>query len=480
MVDLSRASHPADSDGRHRLRRWQFGTAGILTAGYGAFYLCRMNLSVAGAMPGFTPGVISEYEFGLLGTVGTLVYAFGKLLNGLTADFLGGRRLFLIGLFGAAGLTVGATLDPRIGVALVTLAVILFGAYVGGALLVVGLAVACGFAIWFWPGSIFLSLLAFWMATRYVQSGGWPALVKVSSHWFDYHWHGSVMGVISLSYLVGDFLAKAYLGFFADDSDWRTIYYLAAGATVLFALMPLLLLREKPVDLGLPEPLANPENLYGPEGNVDRPAGFFDILGPFLRSLAFWMVLLMSFGLTFIRETLNYWLPHLLREVSGSPGRAILGAAVFPFGGAISVLAAGYLSDVVAGGNRARIILPGLVLATLSMMGLAFFGERQSYWVVVALVGLSAVFLIGPYSFLAGVIALDLGGKHGSSTASGIIDSVGYAGGSVAGIGIAALLGVGENGQQLVFQALFGAALVSALAAGVYLWRMGGLRRESA
>ncbi len=41
--------------------------------------------------------------------------------------------------------------------------------------------------------------------------------------------------------------------------------------------------------------------------------------------------------------------------------------------------------------------------------------------------------LMGPYSYLAGAIALDFGAKRGSATACGIIDGVGYLGGVLAG-----------------------------------------------
>jgi OPA family glycerol-3-phosphate transporter-like MFS transporter len=53
-------------------------------------------------------------------------------------------------------------------------------------------------------------------------------------------------------------------------------------------------------------------------------------------------------------------------------------------------------------------------------------------WPVI-LVALVAFLILGPYSFLAGAMALDFGGKHGSGTASGLIDGAGYLGGVLAG-----------------------------------------------
>jgi sugar phosphate permease len=57
----------------------------------------------------------------------------------------------------------------------------------------------------------------------------------------------------------------------------------------------------------------------------------------------------------------------------------------------------------------------------------------------VGLVTLVGFLMIGPYSYFAGAIALDLGGKRGSATTSGIIDGVGYLGGVLAGDSIARL-----------------------------------------
>ena len=47
--------------------------------------------------------------------------------------------------------------------------------------------------------------------------------------------------------------------------------------------------------------------------------------------------------------------------------------------------------------------------------------------------------VIGPYSYLAGAMALDFGGKQAAATSSGIIDGVGYLGGVLSGDAVARL-----------------------------------------
>ena len=75
--------------------------------------------------------------------------------------------------------------------------------------------------------------------------------------------------------------------------------------------------------------------------------------------------------------------------------------------------------------------------------------------------------LIGPYSYLAGAISLDFGGKQGASTASGFIDGLGYLGGMLAGDGMARVsVTYGWSGAFLTLAAV---ALLSSAVAVVFL-----------
>ncbi len=84
------------------------------------------------------------------------------------------------------------------------------------------------------------------------------------------------------------------------------------------------------------------------------------------------------------------------------------------------------------------------------------------------LVGLVGFLMLGPYSYLAGAISLDLGGKQGGATACGLIDGVGYLGGILAG-GSVARLSV-EYGWHGGFKAPAGGALLSSVGAAMFLY----------
>jgi OPA family glycerol-3-phosphate transporter-like MFS transporter len=75
--------------------------------------------------------------------------------------------------------------------------------------------------------------------------------------------------------------------------------------------------------------------------------------------------------------------------------------------------------------------------------------------------------MIGLYSYLAGAISLDFGGKQGSATASGLIDGAGYLGGVLAGNGVARISVIW--GWKGAFASLAGVAVLSIVASAVYL-----------
>ena len=151
-----------------RLYGWQMLTLLLLLFGYSGYYLCRSNFSVALPMianqltrRGLSSD-IARIRLGTIASLGVAAYAIGKFFLGGMADFVGGKRNFLIGM--------------------------------GGSVL---------FTLLFTAGGIPFFTLA-WIGNRVVQSTGWAGVVKITSRWFSYSSYGAAMGVISLSYLFGD------------------------------------------------------------------------------------------------------------------------------------------------------------------------------------------------------------------------------------------------------------------------------------
>ena len=419
----------------HTRRRtfWQVLTVTLLVTGYTGYYVCRSNFSVTKPMiiaelgtQGFDQD-LATIHLGTIASLGTLAYALGKFVSGGIGDFLGGRRNFLGGMIGAVLFTI------------------LFA--LGGGLPIFTLA---------------------WVGNRLVQSLGWVGMVKITSRWFAFSTYGTAMGFISLSYLFGDAIGRKLMEWLiASDYQWREVFYAAAGILLVLFLLNSVLLKDSPIQVGEPEPEPSPANLFGPQGNDPAPAGLANLLRPLLTSRTFWLVCLLSLGFTALRETFNDWTPTVLHQAFGLDNAAAAGqSAHFPFWGGCSVVLAGFLSDRLGRGGRAGIILVGLLATTmaLAVLGLVDFGGSKGWPVgVVALIGFV---MLGPYSYLAGALALDFGGKQGSATASGIIDGIGYLGGMLAGAPVARL--AVAYGWQGAFAALAGMGGLTSIAAVLF------------
>lgn len=423
--------------GATSLRRWQGFTLALMVTGYAGYYLCRSNLSVT--LPAIAEDLrarglaqdlnTAKDQLGWVVSLGTIGYALGKFAAGSLTDLLGGRRNYLIGMTGAVVCTLLFTLG----------------------------------------GSVPVFTLI-WFLNRLVQSLGWPGMIKITSRWFPHSRYGTVMALVSLSFLFGDAAARQFMGLLiASGLTWRSVFCVTAGVLATLWLINLKLIHESPGELGLPEPCTNPANLFGALGEDPQPDAAGPLWVTLLRSPAFWMVCLLSLGITMLRETFSNWTPTYLVEGIGlSQGDAARHSALFPFFGGISVILAGVLGDRFGRGTRALIILVGTMLAglVLGTLGAANFSGRT--FEALVLVSIVAFLLIGPYSYLAGAISLDFGGKRGGATACGIIDGVGYLFGGVVAGKVVATLSVAV-GWQGVFNVLAIVAFMTSLAAAFFL-----------
>ena len=89
-------------------------------------------------------------------------------------------------------------------------------------------------------------------------------MVKISSKWFSYASYGTVMGIISLSYLFGDAASRYFMGFLIHRGvGWRGVFLIAGGTLGFLFLLNLIFLKESRAQLGFAEPEVNPLNLFG-------------------------------------------------------------------------------------------------------------------------------------------------------------------------------------------------------------------------
>ena len=421
---------------KQRITGWHVLTISLLALGYSGYYFCRSDYSIAlplilaEQVKHGADAHVAEIRLGSIASLGVLSYAIGKFPSGAIADRFGGRRNFLGGMTGSILFTL---------------------------LFMVG-------------GGFPLFTLA-WIGNRFVQSLGWAGLVKVTSRWFSYSTYGGVMAILSLSYLFGDAISRGVMSLLlAHGMGWRGLFLAGAGLLSVLLIFNLIFLRESPDAYKLSLPEENPLNLFSGTSDSSKHPSTATIFRTLLSSSAFWLVCLLSLGTTLLRETFNLWTPMYFTQVVGmSNAQAASGSALFPLFGGFSVLLAGFLSDSLGAEGRSRILFAGLSLCVLALAGLAHVPMHAPRLLPLVLVAAVAFLLIGPYSYLAGAMSLDFGGKEGGATASGLIDGVGYLAGVLSGNGMAHI--AVTYGWQTMFLVLAGVAASSSAVAGIALWQ---------
>jgi sugar phosphate permease len=387
----------------------------ILIVGYVGVYLCRKNLSVA--VPLLQEHFqASKAQVGAIASVGTLTYAIGKVVNGPLVDRLGGRlglllSLLVVAIFGAAGA--------------------------------------------FAPGIAVLSVL--YGVNRFAGSASWGAMLKLVPTWFGPARTGTAVGILSLSYVGGSAIATLLAArIVTSGGGWRAVMGLPAAVLAVILVVCFFTVRAGP--RAAPSAAAAPAD---DDGRRSPP------VGPALAKLfvrpQFLATCALSFTLTLLRESFNTWSFDFLVSIQGghpSVMTAGLQSTGFDLAGGVSILAAGVAYDRVRPDRRRWLMAGCLGALSIVVASLAPVGAKSTAGAT-ALVALVGLLVYGPYSLLAGALAIESGGKEAAATAAGIIDGIGYVAGALAGSALGKLLDMG--GYALGFQWLAGITVVSAV-----------------
>ena len=385
---------------------------GTLVVGYIGIYLCRKNFSVANPLIRQAFG-LSKEQIGKVASYSTVAYMLGKFVFGPLIDRLGGRVAFLLAL----------------------LAVAAFGA-AGGLV-----------------GSLPMLTLVYSL-NRLAGSAGWGGMVKQVPDWFPIRSLPLAMGVLSLGFVFGGVCATLLAGAIADWSgnDWRWV--MGGPATVLAAILVLCWIV-------LPRGGTQPA---GAPMDKTAPSGFqFRRIADLLTIRRFWIVCALSFTLTLLRETFNTWTVDFFQTTGGaemSSRVAAFLATPFDALGAVGIVLLGWVFGRIS--KSARTWLVFTILAGLAVLVLALpaLGARSA-WLGMAAVGGIGFLANGPYSLLAGVLAVEIRGKEYVATVAGMVDGVGYFAAILAGQQFGRILDLG--GYRLGFNCLAALAAASAI-----------------
>jgi sugar phosphate permease len=375
-------------------------------------YLCRKNLSVAIPMIQKSFGA-SKAQIGDIISYSAAAYAVGKFIFGPVIDKFGGRLCLLLVMAGVA----------------------LFG----------GLG---GFA-----GSIPM-LVVCYSANRFCGSAGWGAIVKLTPTWFPKRHWALAMALLSLSFVFGGVVALVLAGKIAawSGDNWRMV--MGLPSLVLLALLVIMW-----------RVLPNDREAVKAGRSASASSGFnFAYVGRLLKLPQLWIVCGMAFALYIMRETFNDWTVDFFKTEGGpamSSQVAALLSTPFDAAGAVGIVLLGWMFDRLKGLRRTIVLFSTLALLAFLIYWLPSL-YRLGLWQVETTIALIGFLSYGPYSLLAGVLAVEIGGREGIGTVAGLVDSSGYLATVFAGHYFGRL--IDTSGYNGAFHALafvtFGAAVL--------------------
>ena len=383
----------------------------VLVFGYIGVYLCRKNLSVAVPLIREAFHATKE-QVGRVASAGTLAYALGKMTLGPVIDRLGGRLCFVfslafVGLFGVLG----------------------------------------GFS------SSLTALACIYALNRFSGAAAWGSMVKQTPAWFSAKNLALAMGVLSLSYVLGGAASVALAGqiSYLTNQNWRLILGIpSAFIFVICILCGILLPKNK-----------NKIN----HNSVSESHGFdWKLVKNLFLLKSFWAVLALSFTLTLIRETFNDWtVDYIKTQASEHLSIQVAAFLSTPFDlcGAAGILFIGVILGRLNDKQRSYMLSTLLLMLTVLLLTLPYIASLGMTKLVPA-IGLVGFLALGPYSLLAGYYSVKIRGLQCAATVAGIVDSVGYIAGILAGFAFGWVLDHG--GYTLGFQML---AFLSFLSAGI-------------
>jgi sugar phosphate permease len=388
-TDAGDSEAPPDSE-RVRWERWIL--VGMYV-GYAAMMICRNTLQTSSAAMIEDPTLgLDKAAYGRLMSWHSAGAIFGKLVTGIGADALGGRRMFLLSV-ALTGLTT------------------------------MGFAMARSY-------HAFAALNFFGQAAK---AGGWPAMAKLVPAWYSPKRYGQIWSIISTSSRVGTVTAGLLLGYLLTFCRWQTVFLVSGAIGLVAAGLCAARLANSPEDVGLapPEPDEEAE---------DQPAGPHRLDGTtlpqacwvFAASARFWLICVAMALLTVMMDFINFIPVYLSETLEISAGGAGMAGSVFPASMFVALLASSAFYDRFRKPQLVKVLGGMLGISCLCVVGLwalPHLGLPEAARLPAALVLLFVFgFTLSPsYYIPMSLFAVAFGGPHGGFLVA-LLDVFGYLG----------------------------------------------------
>uniref|UniRef100_A0A146NEW3 Major facilitator superfamily (MFS) profile domain-containing protein n=1 Tax=Fundulus heteroclitus TaxID=8078 RepID=A0A146NEW3_FUNHE len=278
--------------------------------GYTLYYFNRKTFSFV--MPSVMQEItLDKDDLGMITSSQSLAYAISKFISGVLSDQISARWLFSIGLFVVGGINV----------------------------------------VFSWSSTVAV-FSALWFVNGLGQGLGWPPCGRILRKWFEPSQFGTWWAVLSCSMNLAGSLGPIIATVLAQTYSWRAILSVSGMTCVAVSFACLLVIKNEPKDVGLPNVEAAAAAKKG-KGGTSRDDS---TLSEFLLSPYLWLLSVSYLVVFGVKTALTDWGQLFLIQDKGQS--ALMGSSymsALEVGGLLGSLAAGYISDKAVAKQGLRI-----------------------------------------------------------------------------------------------------------------------------
>ena len=405
------------------------------------FYFVRKNFSFAIPLLEAEYG-ITKTSFGIIMTLGGLIYGVSKFLNGILADRTNARWHLVIGLSVCVLTSVLFGFADQISTFFT--GAVLGGTFIRGIVIVMG---------------------ALYILNQIFQGCGFAPCNHLMVSWVPPKELATKMSIWNTSHSVGAFIVAVICGYL---TSWQLCFWVPAAIAFVGIFFIIITLRDTPKSVGLPE-LPKVKGELDDEENKDPKAFRQFLMKKVFLNPIIWVLAITDLFVYIVRFAILDWGPSMLDDMGLSKELTGWTVAIFEVAGCAGMLCAGYISDKFFKSRSQRVCAIEMGLVAACLLGLHFLQDAQQPILFLIVLALAGFLIYGPQALL-GVTAANIATKKAASSAVGLIGLMSYLSTIVTGVGFG-FLADKFGGWGWIFITMGGLAVVGTVLIAA-LWGM--------
>ena len=429
-------------DQAKKFKYWQWRVIICTMIGYAMFYFVRKNFSFAIPLLSEAYG-INNKSFGIIMTLGGLIYGVSKFINGILADRTNSRWHLVIGLSVCVLTSVVLGFSDNIAAYFLNGSFSTAG-FVGDARfdLVKGMIIVMG---------------AMYIVNQIFQGCGFAPCNHLVCSWVPPHELATKMSIWNTSHSVGAFVAAVICGYL---TKWQLCFWVPAAISFVGIFFIIASLRGTPSSVGLPE-LPKVKGELDEEENKDPKAFRQFLMKKVFLNPVIWVLALTDLFVYIVRFAILDWGPKMLTEMGLSQQMSGWTVAIFELAGCAGMLCAGIISDKLFHSKSQRVCAIEFGLVAVCLVALHFIQDLNMPVLFLSILAIAGFLLYGPQALL-GVVACNIATKKAASSAVGLIGLMSYLSTIVTGYGFG-FIADKMGGWHWIYIAMSGIAVVGTI-----------------